>query len=267
LTRGGGRVLVRSIEKLSVAKDTIKPPRPQLSPPPRWTPWSTVSSVSTKQLRSPNSRTWRAHWTDCSTTPALGDSSTRLPSCEERASAAAEAQAAQGYRERGFTVLPERPESWDEACIPLHHLMTADGCRSDDQVVTDPAHWAVLLYEDTALCDVETGELIDEDLVDWQTEDRPDATPAEGLRHAASVTEATVFVPEYFCLDYRAAALTAETWFARNAGMVDTDGDATVDHDDEARQGPARRPKPNGPRPKSGSAERSWCSTSSATPR
>ena len=59
--------------------------------------------------------------------------------------------------------------------------------------------------------------------MDLDTEDQPDAKPAEGLRHANTVTETTVFAPEYYCLDYRAAGLTPENWFARNAGMVDTD--------------------------------------------
>jgi ParB family chromosome partitioning protein len=129
---------------------------------------------------------------------------------EERASAEAEAQAAQRFSERGFTVLPQRRESWDEACIPLRFLVTADRSGADKQAVTDPAHWAVLLYEDTALRDVETGELVDEDSIDWDTENQPDATPDEGQRHAATVTETTVFVPEYFCLDYRAAGLTPD---------------------------------------------------------
>lgn len=155
---------------------------------------------------------------------------------EERASAEAEAQAAQGYTGRGFTVLAQQPQGWDEACIPLRHLVTAGGTEADEQAVTEPAHWAVLLFEDTALCDAETGEVVDEDSVDWDTEDQPDATPAEGLRHASSVTEATVFTPEYFCIDYRSAGLRPDNWFARNAGMVDIDSDATVDLDDDARE-------------------------------
>ena len=72
--------------------------------------------------------------------------------------------------------------------------------------------------------------------MDWDTEDQPDAIPAEGLRHANTVTETTVFAPEYYCLDYRAAGLTPVDWFARNAGMVDIDGEATVDLDDDARE-------------------------------
>ena len=155
---------------------------------------------------------------------------------EERASAEAESIAAQGYTDRGFTVLLDRPESWDEACIPLRFLVTAEGTGADEQAVTDPAHWAVLLYEDTALCDKETGELVDEDSIDFDTKDQPDAIPEEGLRHANTVTETTVFAPEYYCLDYRAAGLTPVDWFARNAGMVDLDTDATVDLDDDARE-------------------------------
>ena len=155
---------------------------------------------------------------------------------EERVTAEAEAQAAQSYTERGFAVLDQRPESWDEACIPLHYLVTADGSEAGERAITEPAHWAVLLYEDTALCDVETDEVVREDDVDWNTQDQPDATPEEGLRHAKTVTETAVFTPEYFCLDYRAAGLTPDTWFARNAGMVAIGDHSAVDLDQDARE-------------------------------
>ncbi|WP_040624057.1 ParB/RepB/Spo0J family partition protein [Mycobacterium parascrofulaceum] len=156
---------------------------------------------------------------------------------EERASAEAEAQAAQVYTDKGFLVLAERPGSWDPACIPLRYLVTEDGAEADDTAVTNPAHWAVLLYEDTALCDVETGEIVDEDSVDWDnTEDQPDAEPAEGLRHAKTVTETTVFVPEYYCVDYRAARLTPVDWFARRTALVDANTGAAVDLDGEQRE-------------------------------
>ena len=155
---------------------------------------------------------------------------------EERITAEAEAKAAQSYTDQGFTVLEQRPESRDQACIPLHHLVTADGAGADETAVTEPAHWAVLLYEDTALCDVETGQFVNEGDVDWDTEGQPDAEPAEGLRHAKTVTETTVFAPDYYCLDYRAAGLAPQSWFARQAGMVDTDTGEAVDLDDEARE-------------------------------
>lgn len=155
---------------------------------------------------------------------------------QQRATDEARAQVAPAYADKGFTLLEQRPDSWDPACIPLHHLVTADGEEADDDAVTHPAHWAVLLVEDTAWCDVETGEVIDEESVDWETEDQPDATPAEGMRHANTVTEAQVFTPDYYCLDYRAAGLTPQSWFARQAGLVDTDTGEAVDLDDEARE-------------------------------
>lgn len=155
---------------------------------------------------------------------------------EERAAAEAKAQATQVYTDKGYTVLEQRPESSDPACIPLHYLVTAEGAEADERALTNPAHWAVLLYEDTALCDVDTGEFVDEEAVDWDTEDQPDAEPAEGLRHAKTVAETTVFAPEYYCLDYRAAGLAPETWFARRAGLVDPSTGEAVDLDDEARQ-------------------------------
>ena len=155
---------------------------------------------------------------------------------EERASAEAKAQAAQVYTDQGYTVLEQRPESSDPGCIPLHYLVTAEGAEADERAVTNPAHWAVLLYEDTALCDVDTGEIVDDEAVDWDTEDQPDAEPAEGLRHAKTVAETTVFAPEYYCRDYRAAGLAPETWFARRAGLVDPSTGEAVDLDDEARQ-------------------------------
>lgn len=155
---------------------------------------------------------------------------------EERISAEAEAKAAQAYSDKGFTVLTEQPPAWDEACIPLRHLLTADGVTADEALVTDPAQWAVLLYEDTALCDVDTGEIVSEDQVDWETEDQPDQDPRDGLRHAKTVTECPAFTPEYFCLDYRALGLTTTPWFARNAGINGGDGGAAVDLDDEARE-------------------------------
>lgn len=157
---------------------------------------------------------------------------------EAKASAQAEALAAQGYIERGFTWLQDRPQSFDQNCIPLYRLRTADGKQADDDAVTDPAQWAVLLYEADAYADVDTAALVDENDVDWDTQDDPEATPADGLRHARTVTEATVFEPHYFCLDYRAAGLTPDAWFARQAAITDTgggDSGDSVELDDDPR--------------------------------
>jgi ParB family transcriptional regulator, chromosome partitioning protein len=156
---------------------------------------------------------------------------------EERASAEAEANAVAEFTERGFTVLDEHPRGWDPACVPLRHLLTADGHGADDESVTNPADWAVVLYEDTALVDATTGEPVDEQSIDWDTEGNAEATPAEGMRHADSVTDATVYVPEYFCLHAAAAGLTPSNVFQRNAGLLPGDDQAsTVDLDADARE-------------------------------
>jgi ParB family chromosome partitioning protein len=232
-----GLSVAKVAKKLSVAKDTVKAAGSAAESA------AAMDALASGQLSIPEA----AAITEFEDIPGalerlLGVAGTRrfehtvAQLRKDRASAEAEAQAAQGWVERGFTVLEQRPESWNEAFIPLNYLATAEGRAADERAVTDPVHWAVLLYEDTALCDAETGELVDEDAVDWDTEDQPDARPAEGLRHADAVTEATVFTPEYYCLDYRAAGLTPDTWFARNAGMVEIDIDPGVDLDDDARE-------------------------------
>lgn len=137
---------------------------------------------------------------------------------EERASAQAQADAEQRYRDEGYTVLTETPASFDPFCVPLHSLQAPDGEEADTAAVTVPAQWAVLVVEDQVLTDKETGEPVDEDDVDWNTEGRPDATPGEGLRHADTVLETTGFGAEYFCLDYQAAGLTPTERFMRLGG-------------------------------------------------
>lgn len=99
---------------------------------------------------------------------------------QERVAREAEAKAARTYVERGFTWLEQLPEHSDPDCIALHHLLTADGTAADERTVRNPVHWAVQLYETEVLIDVQTGEAVDEDDVDWDTQDQPDALPAEG---------------------------------------------------------------------------------------
>jgi ParB family chromosome partitioning protein len=109
-------------------------------------------------------------------------------------------------------------------------------------VVTDPAQWAVLLEEEEAWLDAETGDVVDESTIDWATEDEAEATPAEGMRHFNTVKEGTVYAPTYYCLDYSAHGFTLDPWFLRNAGVpidpsadgVTVDGDGDGDGDDAA---------------------------------
>jgi ParB family chromosome partitioning protein len=161
---------------------------------------------------------------------------------EEQASWQAQLQAESQWREKGFTVMDERPRAWDLDCIELCYLRTGDGANVDDDVVTDPAQWAVLLEEEEARLDAETGDVVDESMIDWATEDDAEATPAEGMRHFNTIKEGTVYAPTYYCLDYSAHGFTLDPWFLRNAGVPinpsadgDTvDGDGDGDGDDAA---------------------------------
>lgn len=154
---------------------------------------------------------------------------------EQQASAKALREAEKPWQEKGFTILDSFPRSWDVEYVELSYLRTAAGEEADETVVTDPARWAVLLGEESGWVDAENGEPVEEDEVDWDTENDPEAVPAEGLRHANTVTEATLFVPEYFCMDYAAAGLTLDERFRRFAGLGHTgDGSsATVDLDED----------------------------------
>jgi ParB family chromosome partitioning protein len=109
--------------------------------------------------------------------------------------------------------------------------------------VSDPALWAVMLNEEDGLVDVETGEPVQDDAVDWGTQDDPEAVPAEGLRHANTVKEVTVFVPEYYCIDYAAAGLVLDDRFKRYAGLGHTgeEPSGTVDLDGVDEDGTAAR--------------------------
>lgn len=70
----------------------------------------------------------------------------------------------------GFSVLEQRPQWRDTTTVSLRHLRTSDGQEATEAAVTGPAHWAVLMTEDTVLVDAETGEPVEEADVDWSTE-------------------------------------------------------------------------------------------------
>ncbi|PBA38795.1 nuclease [Mycobacterium avium] len=150
---------------------------------------------------------------------------------EEQASWQAQLKAEAHWREKGFTVLDERPRPWDIDCVDIGYLRSATGERVEDDVVTDPALWAVLVEEEEAWVDAETGEAVDESTIDWNTEDDPEATPAEGLRHFNTITDGIVYVPTYYCLNYSAAGFTLDSWFLRNAGVASTSTDSSTDGD------------------------------------
>ena len=86
------------------------------------------------------------------------------------------------YTERGYHVIEETPVWGDTSCVALDHLRTADGEQATEAAMTDPARWAVTLYEEDGYADAETGEVVAGELIDWSTEDDPEAEPQEGFR-------------------------------------------------------------------------------------
>jgi len=160
----------------------------------------------------------------------------------ERDDAKALREAEQQWRDKGFTVLDERPTwTWDPDCVEWGFLLK-DGRELTEADIVDPKHWAVLLWEETMLTNADTGEEVGEDQVDWDTQDDPDATPEEGKLHADQVNETEAFVPEfYYCLDVAGAGLTVNERFAKFSGQAaqgfpeggNSDSTGTVDRTDD----------------------------------
>lgn len=141
------------------------------------------------------------------------------------------------YTARGFQVIEDSPVWGDTSCVALNHLRTADGNPVTEAAITNPSQWAVILYEEDGYADAESSEIVPGELIDWATEDDPEAQPQEGLRHANSVVDKTIYVPEYFCTDYQAAGLTLSASIlppgARPTPEAATDPDAS--DEDKAR--------------------------------
>jgi ParB family chromosome partitioning protein len=145
----------------------------------------------------------------------------------ERASAQAMVAGEQQYRELGYTVLDERPASWDPDFVEFGFLLKDGQALGEDFQIADPKHWAVLLWEDTVLTHVDTGEEVSEAQVDWDTQDDPEAEPEKGLLHADKVAEGEKIVPEfYYCIDLAGAGLTVNERFARYSGQAARDAAA-----------------------------------------
>lgn len=117
------------------------------------------------------------------------------------------AVAAAEYVAKGYTVLDSYPGWQSEEYVSMRHLRTDTDEIPTAAVIRDPAHWAAYLTEDEAYFDKETGEQVDEDLIDGDTEEDPTLEPDEGLRHFNSVELRRVFEAEWYCRDHVAAGL------------------------------------------------------------
>ncbi|WP_292976257.1 ParB N-terminal domain-containing protein [Mycobacterium sp.] len=140
-------------------------------------------------------------------------------------------ETAAAFSAKGYTVLEHRPGWSDKAYIPTGYLRDAEGEPLTDEKVAemDPQHWAVVLETAEVYLDVETGEPVNEDDIDFDTADDPTLEPAEGYRHIHTVTETTDWRPEYYCCNPRGAKVTMPDWAARQYGF---DADRLADAGD-----------------------------------
>jgi ParB family chromosome partitioning protein len=93
------------------------------------------------------------------------------------------AEAAAAYTAKGYTVLDQRPGWYDKTYIPAHNLKDASGQPLTDERVAelDAQHWAVWLDSTEAYVDAQTGEPVDEDLIDFDTADDPQPGSRRGV--------------------------------------------------------------------------------------
>ena len=118
------------------------------------------------------------------------------------------ALAAAPFEEKGFTILPHDHISFGEEVPSPSHLVTTDGDEvTPDMIDAAPQFWAVFLGLNDAFFDKATGERVDYDDVDWDTEDDDSAVPDEGLRHANTVDYRPEYLPEYWCIDQEGAGV------------------------------------------------------------
>lgn len=139
-------------------------------------------------------------------------------------------EAEEAFTAKGYTVLDRRPSWSDTDHIDTNYLRDATGGTLTDDAIAamDPRHWAVVLVNTEAFCDAETGEPVDERDIDFDTADDPTLEPAEGLRHARTITQTTEWAPDYYCIDPIGAGVTLTAYGAQRYG-VDADrlADAT----------------------------------------
>lgn len=140
-------------------------------------------------------------------------------------------ETAAAFTARGYAVLDRRPGWSDKAYIPTNYLRDAEGKTLTDEAIAamDPQHWAVVLESEEVFLDVETGEPVNEHDIDFETADDSSLEPAEGYRHARTVTETTAWSPEYYCCNPRGAGVTMPDWAARQYGF---DADRLADAGD-----------------------------------
>ncbi|MFE3105315.1 hypothetical protein [Nocardia tengchongensis] len=128
---------------------------------------------------------------------------------EDRRIKAARAVEAARYEQRGFRILERYPNvnQQTKELVPAEDLRTAEGNTPVSADIA-PSQWAVYLSHRDATVLAESGEEINADLIDPDTEDNPEHEAREGYYHASKVRTEDRFTHRLFCLDYRRAGFT-----------------------------------------------------------
>ncbi|MFD4432595.1 ParB/RepB/Spo0J family partition protein [Nocardia sp. NPDC058497] len=110
--------------------------------------------------------------------------------------------AALPWAEAGFGVLDDYPSNSGSDTELLHvgELVDADGHSVDLDRLAAEDGWLVWIERSGTLVTVdrETGAVVDEATVDWQTRHEPAREPTEGRRHAREVTQRKDWQADYF---------------------------------------------------------------------
>ncbi|MCU1645437.1 MAG: putative Chromosome partitioning protein [Nocardia sp.] len=107
------------------------------------------------------------------------------------------------YAALGFGVLTSEPDtsSTEPQILPAELLETVDSRPVTEDLIAAHAHrWLVYVdvEENGQLVDTLTGELVDPDHVDWDTQGNTESPPAGGRPHADSVEYRDRWTPLYF---------------------------------------------------------------------
>lgn len=157
---------------------------------------------------------------------------------EDRTERKARAQSGQPYAEQGFEVLTVEPDldyTTEQPYYLDEDLTTSDGEPvTVEQIEATPAAWAVWLELEKggAITDRETGEAVEAEAIDWETESDTGIEPAEGLRHIDTVAIEDAWLPTFYTRDLAATGLQlSEAATALRAGGSSS---ASVSTDDGA---------------------------------
>ncbi|WP_067903700.1 ParB/RepB/Spo0J family partition protein [Nocardia vaccinii] len=146
------------------------------------------------------------------------------------------------YAALGFGVLTAEPDATDTQTrfLPADTLETEAAEPIGAELIrADAARWVVWVdvEHDADLIDRDTGELVDPDLVDWDTRGDSTREPGAGLRHADTVEHRDRWTPSYYLL---ADQLPESGLQVRPLDVPDTE-DAADEQDSPDGLSPAER--------------------------